>query len=158
MDYFEFKEKVVNVNLEEKFRLPKPPFKGMYITGFEGAFKVNVQAMHDDNKSPAVIKDVQTALKIVQKHFKKLGLKYKEEEVLIGPMDTAKENRLKVGEGGMDFALDIFPGFPGKNPKLPSGKTEDDINLDALVDELGKLKSFANFPRTDFSANYGGDS
>jgi len=114
--------------------------------------------MHDDNKSPAVIKDVQTALKIVQKHFKKLGLKYKEEEVLIGPMDIAKKNGLKPGKGELDFALDIFPGFSGKNPKLPSGKTEDDINLDALVDELGKLKSFANFPRTDFSANYGGDS
>lgn len=142
-------------NLREKFKKPKPPFKDMHITGFEGAFKVNVQAMHDDNRSPAVLKDVKAGLKIVQKHFKKLGLKYKEEEVLIGPMDTAKENRLKVGESGMDFALDIFPGFPGKNPKLPSGKKTGDINLDDMVNELGKLKSFANFPRTDFSANYG---
>ena len=152
-DFFEFKK---SIDLQEKFRLPKPPFKYMHINGFEGAFKVNVQAMHDDNKSPAVIKDVKAGLKIVEKHLKKQGMRYKEEEVLIGPMDTAKKNGLKPGEGEMDFAIDIYPGFPGNNPKLPSGKTEDDINLDDMVAELGKLKSFANFPRTDFSANYGG--
>ena len=63
--------------LREKFKLPKPPFKTMHITGFEGKFKIKQEAMHDDNTSPAVIKDVKTALKIVQKHFKKLGLRYK---------------------------------------------------------------------------------
>jgi len=112
--------------------------------------------MHDDNVSPAVIKDVKAGLKIVEKHLKKQGMRYKEEEVLIGPMDVAKKEKLKPGEGATDFAIDIFPGFSGKNPDLPSGKTEDDINLDEMVTELGKLKSFANFPRTDFSANYGG--
>jgi hypothetical protein len=141
--------------LREKFKLPKPPFKTMHITGFEGKFKIKQEAMHDDNTSPAVIKDVKTALKIVQKHFKKLGLRYKEEEVLIGPMDTAKENRLKVGKGEVDFALDIFPGFPGKNPDVPSKVSAKDINFDAMVMELGKLKSFVNFPRSDWSANYG---
>jgi hypothetical protein len=152
-DYFEFKK---NIDLQEKFRLPKPPFKYMHIVGFEGAFKVNVQSMHDDNVSPAVIKDVKAGLKIVEKHLKKQGMRYREEEVLIGPMDVAKKEKLKPGEGATDFAIDIFPGFSGKNPDLPSGKTEDDINLDEMVAELGKLKSFANFPRTDFSANYGG--
>lgn len=153
MDYFEFKEKVI---LQEKFKLPKPPFKYMHIVGFDGAFKVNVQAFHDDNTSPAVIKDVKAGLKIVEKHLKKQGMRYREEEVLKGPYDISKKNGLKPGEFDMDFAIELYPGFPGKNPKLPSGKTEDDINLDEMVNELGKLKSFANFPRTDFHANYGG--
>jgi len=143
-------------NLSEKMRMPKAPFKGMHLTGFEGKFKLQQQSMHDDNVSPAVIKDVKAGLKIVEKHLKKQGMRYKEEEVLIGPMDVAKKEKLKPGEGATDFAIDIFPGFSGKNPDLPSGKTEDDINLDEMVAELGKLKSFANFPRTDFSANYGG--
>jgi len=143
-------------NLSEKMRMPKAPFKGMHLTGFEGKFKLQQQSMHDDNVSPAVIKDVKAGLKIVEKHLKKQGMRYKEEEVLIGPMDVAKKEKLKPGEGATDFAIDLFPGFSGKNPDLPSGKTEDDINLDEMVTELGKLKSFANFPRTDFSANYGG--
>ena len=150
MDYFQFKEKVI---LQEKFKLPKPPFKYMHIVGFEGAFKVNQQAFHDDNTTPAVLKDVKAGLKIVEKHLKKQGMRYREEEVLIGPMNV---KGFKPGEGDGEFAIDLYPGFPGKNPKLPSGKTEDDINLDEMVNELGKLKSFANFPRTDFSANYGG--
>ena len=150
MDYFQFKEKVI---LQEKFKLPKPPFKYMHIVGFEGAFKVNQQAFHDDNTTPAVLKDVKAGLKIVEKHLKKQGMRYREDEVLIGPMNI---KGFKPGEGEMYFAIDLYPGFPGKNPKLPSGKTEDDINLDEMVNELGKLKSFANFPRTDFSANYGG--
>ena len=143
-------------NLSEKMRMPKAPFKGMHLTGFEGKFKLQQQSMHDDNVSPAVIKDVKAGLKIVEKHLKKQGMRYREEEVLIGPMDVAKKENLKPGKGATDFAIDLFPGFSGKNPDLPSGKTEDDINLDDMVAELGKLKSFANFPRTDFSANYGG--
>jgi len=141
--------------VNEKFKLPKPPFKGMNLTGFSGQFKLKQAAMHDDNRSPAVIKDVKTALKIVEKHFKKLGLKYKEEEVLVGPMSVAKDQKLKVGEGNLDFALDIYPGFPGKNPKLPGGKVKGDIDFSDLVTELGKLKSFANFPGSDWEANYG---
>jgi len=141
-------------NLTEKMRMPKAPFKGMHLTGFSGKFKLNQQSMHDDNTSPAVIKDVKAGLKIVEKHLKKQGMRYKEEEVLIGPMDTAKKNRLKPGKGGSDFELDIFPGFPGKNPDLPRGKVTGDVNLDDMVKELGKLKSFGNF-RNDFSDNWG---
>ena len=141
--------------INEKFKLPRPPFKGMNLTGFSGQFKLKQVAMHDDNRSPAVIKDVKAALKIVEKHFKKLGLKYKEEEVLVGPMSVAKDQKLKVGEGNLDFALDIYPGFPGKNPKLPGGKVKGDIDFSDLVTELGKLKSFANFPGSDWEANYG---
>ena len=151
MDYHQFKKAL---DLQEKFKLPKPPFKYMHIVGFEGAFKVNQQAFHDDNTTPAVLKDVKAGLKIVEKHLKKQGMRYKEEEVLIGPMNI---KGFKPGEGEMYFAIDCYPGASyGKNPKLPSGKTEDDINLDDMVNELGKLKSFANFPRTDFQANYGG--
>ena len=150
--YFQFKE---SLELQEKFKLPKPPFKEMHITGFKGKFKLKQEAMHDDNVSPPVIKDIKAALKIVQKHFKKQGIKYKEDEVLVGPTSVAKEEKFKIGDGGLDFALDIWPGYPGKNPDLPRGKKAGDINLDDMVKELGKLKSFANFPRTDFSQNYG---
>lgn len=141
-------------NITEKMRMPKAPFKGMHLTGFEGKFKLQQQSMHDDNYSPAVIKDVKAALKIVEKHLKKQGMRYKEEEVLIGPMDKAKEHGFKVGKGESEFAIDIFPGFPGKNPDLPRGKVTGDVNLDAMVKELGKLKSFGNF-RNDFSDNWG---
>ena len=139
--------------LREKFKKPKPPFKDMHITGFMAKFKLNQVAMHDDNTSSQVIKDFKAAMKIVDKHLKKLGMKVVP-QIYKGPLPTAKENGIKVGEGALDFEIDLFPGYP-KNVKLPSGKTEDDINLDAMVDELGKLKSFANFPRTDWSANYG---
>ena len=138
--------------LREKFKMPKPPFKTMHITGFSAKFKMNQAAMHDDNTGPQVIKDVKAALKIVQKHFKKLGLRYKEDEVLNGPKNV---KGFKVGEGATDFELDIFPGFPGKNPDVPSDVSAKDINFDAMVTELGKLKSFVNFPRSDWSANYG---
>jgi hypothetical protein len=141
-------------NITEKMRMPKAPFKGMHLTGFEGKFKLQQQSMHDDNYSPAVIKDVKAGLKIVEKHLKKQGMRYKEEEVLIGPMDKAKEHGFKVGKGESEFAIDIFPGFPGKNPDLPRGKVTGDVNLDAMVKELGKLKSFGNF-RNDFSDNWG---
>lgn len=141
-------------NITEKMRMPKAPFKGMHLTGFEGKFKLQQQSMHDDNYSPAVIKDVKAALKIVEKHLKKQGMRYKEEEVLIGPMDKAKEHGFKVGKGESEFAIDLFPGFPGKNPDLPRGKVTGDVNLDAMVKELGKLKSFGNF-RNDFSDNWG---
>ena len=141
-------------NITEKMRMPKAPFKGMHLTGFEGKFKLQQQSMHDDNYSPAVIKDVKAALKIVEKHLKKQGMRYKEEEVVIGPMDKEKEHGFKVGKGESEFAIDIFPGFPGKNPDLPRGKVTGDVNLDAMVKELGKLKSFGNF-RNDFSDNWG---
>ena len=141
-------------NLSEKMRMPKAPFKGMHLTGFEGKFKLQQQSMHDDNVSPAVIKDVKAGLKIVEKHLKKQGMRYKEEEVLIGPMDVAKKEKLKPGEGATDFAIDLFPGFSGKNPDLPRGKVTGDVNLDDMVKELGKLKSFGNF-RNDFSDNWG---
>ena len=72
-----------------------------------------------------------------------------------GPLPVAKENGIKVGEGDIDFAISVYPGFRN-DVKLPKGKTEDDINLDPMVDELSKLKSFVNFPRSDWSANYGG--
>ena len=140
--------------LNERFRLPKPPMPDMVLTGFGGAFKIKQEAMHDDNVSAPVIKDVKAALKIVQKHFRKIGLQFKEEEVLVGPLPTAKENGLKVGGGELDFALDIYPGFPGKNPKLPRDMDEADIDFSDMVTELGKLKSFVNFPRSDWSANY----
>jgi hypothetical protein len=141
-------------NLSEKMRMPKAPFKGMHLTGFEGKFKLQQQSMHDDNVSPAVIKDVKAGLKIVEKHLKKQGMRYKEEEVLIGPMDVAKKENLKPGKGATDFAIDLFPGFSGKNPDLPRGKVTGDVNLDDMVKELGKLKSFGNF-RNDFSDNWG---
>lgn len=141
-------------NLTEKMRMPKAPFKGMHLTGFAGKFKLNQQSMHDDNTSPAVIKDVKAGLKIVEKHLKKQGLRYKEEDVLIGPKDKAKEHGFKVGDFDSEFAIDIFPGFPGKNPDLPRGKVEGDVNLDDMVKDLGKLKSFGNF-RNDFSDNWG---
>jgi len=141
-------------NLSEKMRMPKAPFKGMHLTGFSHKFKVNQKSMHDDNVSPAVIKDVKAGLKIVEKHLKKQGMRYKEEEVLIGPMDVAKKENLKPGKGATDFAIDLFPGFSGKNPDLPRGKVTGDVNLDDMVKELGKLKSFGNF-KNDFSDNWG---
>ena len=142
-------------NITESMRLPKAPFKGMHLTGFSGKFKLNQQSMHDDNKTPAVIKDIKTALKIVEKHLKKQGMRFKEEEVLVGPKNHAKEHGFKVGDFDSEFAIDIFPGFPGKNPDLPKGKSADDVNLDDMVKDLGKLKSFGNF-KNDFSDNWGG--
>jgi len=68
--------------------------------------------------------------------------------------DKAKEHGFKVGDFDSEFAIDIFPGFPGKNPDLPRGKVEGDVNLDDMVKDLGKLKSFGNF-RNDFSDNWG---
>ena len=152
MDYFEFKEKVIN--LEEKFRLPNPPFKYMHVNGFSAKFKLNQVAMHDDNRSPQVIKDFKAAMKIVDKHLRKQGMK-SVPGIFKGPLPVAKENGIKVGEGAMDFEIDLYPGFRG-HPDLPRGKTDDDINLDDMVIELGKLKSFVNFPRSDWSVNWGG--
>jgi hypothetical protein len=146
--FFELRE------LNEKFRLPNPPFKYMHINGFSAKFKMNVQAMHDDNTSPQVIKDFKAGMKIVDKHLKKQGMK-SVPKIFKGPLPAAKANGIKVGEGAMDFEIDLFPGFRG-HPDLPRGKTDDDINLDDMVKELGKLKSFVNFPRSDWSANYGG--
>ena len=151
MDYFEFKEKVI---LQEKFRLPNPPFKYMHVNGFSAKFKLNQVAMHDDNRSPQVIKDFKAAMKIVDKHLRKQGMK-SVPGIFKGPLPVAKENGIKVGEGAMDFEIDLYPGFRG-HPDLPRGKTDDDINLDDMVIELGKLKSFVNFPRSDWSVNWGG--
>jgi len=140
--------------IDEKFT-HKPPFRDAPLTGFRAQFKIKQEAMHADNVSAPVIKDIKAALKIVEKHFKKLGMRFKEEEVLVGPMDVAKSERLKVGGGNLDFALDIYPGFSGKNPQLPRGVEPKEIDFSDMVNELGKLKSFANFPRTDWEANYG---
>ena len=152
MDYFEFKEKVIN--LEEKFRLPNPPFKYMHVNGFSAKFKLNQVAMHDDNRSPQVIKDFKAAMKIVDKHLRKQSMK-SVPGIFKGPLPVAKENGIKVGQGASDFEIDLYPGFRG-HPDLPRGKTDDDINLDDMVIELGKLKSFVNFPRSDWSVNWGG--
>lgn len=140
--------------LTEKMRVPKPPIKGMNIVGFKGKLKLNQESGHEDNHSDAVIKDFKTAVKIVDKHLKKLGMK-SVPEIFVGPKDVAQENRVKVGAFDMDFAINLYPGFKD-GPKLPSGKSEDDINLDDMVNELARLKSFCNFPRSDWSANYGG--
>ena len=140
--------------LTEKMRVPKPPIKGMNIVGFKGKLKLNQESGHEDNHSDAVIKDFKTAVKIVDKHLKKLGMK-SVPEIFVGPKDIAQENRVKVGAFDMDFAINLYPGFKD-GPKLPSGKSEDDINLDDMVNELARLKSFCNFPRSDWSANYGG--
>ena len=140
--------------LTEKMRVPKPPIKGMNIVGFKGKLKLNQESGHEDNHSNAVIKDFKTAVKIVDKHLKKLGMK-SVPEIFVGPKDIAQENRVKVGAFDMDFAINLYPGFKD-GPKLPSGKSEDDINLDDMVNELARLKSFCNFPRSDWSANYGG--
>lgn len=150
-DFFKLRE---SFRLEEKFKLPKPPFKYMHINGFQAKFKLKQEAMHDDNTGPQVIKDFKAAMKIVDKHLKKLGMKAVP-QIYKGPLPTAKENGIKVGGGALDFEIYLFPGYQG-NVKLPRGATDDDINLDDMVVELGKLKSFANFPRSDWSANYGG--
>ena len=147
--YFELRE---GLELNEKFSLPKPPFKDMHIVGFSGKLKQTQQAGTDENVGPAVLKDVKAALKIVAKHLKTQGMRYKEDEVLVGPMNV---KGFKPGEGDSDFSIDIYPGFPGKNPDLPKGKKTGDINLNDMVKDLGKLKSFVNFPRSDFQANYG---
>lgn len=149
--YFQFKREQ---QLNEKFKLPKPPFKYMHVNGFSAKFKLNQVAAHDDNTSPQVIKDFKAAMKIVDKHLRKQGMKAVP-KVYKGPLPTAKAEGIKVGEGAMDFEINLFPGFSG-NVKLPRNATDDDINLDDMVKELGRLKSFANFPRSDWSANYGG--
>ncbi len=83
-------------NITESMRLPKAPLKGMHLTGFSGKFKLNQQSSHEDNYSPGVIKDVKTGLKIVEKHLKKQGMRFKEEEVLVGPKNHAKEHGFKL--------------------------------------------------------------
>jgi hypothetical protein len=144
----------IRSELTEKMRVPKPPLKGMNIVGFKGKLKLDQQSGHEDNHSDAVIKDFKTAVKIVDKHLKKLGMK-SVPEIFVGPKDVAKEKGVKVGAFDSDFAINLYPGFKN-GPKLPSGKSEDDINLDDMVDELARLKSFGNFPSSDWSANYGG--
>jgi hypothetical protein len=144
----------IRSELTEKMRVPKPPLKGMNIVGFKGKLKLVQQSGHEDNHSDAVIKDFKTAVKIVDKHLKKLGMK-SVPEIFVGPKDVAKEKGIRVGAFDMDFAINLYPGFKN-GPKLPSGKSEDDINLDDMVDELARLKSFGNFPSSDWSANYGG--
>ena len=96
-------------------------------------------------------KDVEL-LKMIKFHLKTQGMRYKEDEVLVGPMNV---KGFKPCKGDSDFSIDIYPGFSGKNPALPSGKKEGDINLNDMVKELGKLKSFVNFPRSDWEVNYG---
>ena len=78
-------------SVDESMSLPKAPLKGMHLTGFSGKFKLNQTSGHEDNYSPEVLKDVKTGLKIVEKHLKKQGMRFKEEEVLVGPKNHAKE-------------------------------------------------------------------
>ena len=89
--YFELRE-----SLEEKFSFPKPPFKDMHIVGFSGKLKQTQQSGTDENVGPAVLKDVKAALKIVAKHLKTQGMRYKEDEVLVGPMNV---KGFKPGKG-----------------------------------------------------------
>jgi len=146
-----FKEMKQYIQVHERFKA-KPPMSGMHLTGFEGKLKLNQQSGHEDNHSDAVIKDFKAAVKIVDKHLKKLGMK-SVPEVFVGPKDVAKEKGVKVGAFASDFAISVYPGFRD-GPKLPSGKKDSEINLDPMVAELGKLKSFVNFPRSDWSDNW----
>ena len=125
---------------------------GMHLTGFEGKLKLAQQSGHEDNHSDAVIKDFKAAVKIVDNHLKKLGMK-SVPAVFVGPKDVAKEKGVKVGAFSSDFAISVYPGFRD-GPKLPSGKKASEINLDPMVAELGKLKSFVKFPKSDWSDNW----
>jgi len=150
-NYIDKNYKSVDESITERFKA-KPPMAGMHLTGFEGKLKLNQQSGHEDNHSDAVIKDFKAAVKIVDKHLKKLGMK-SVPEVFVGPKDVAKEKGVKVGAFASDFAISVYPGFRD-GPKLPSGKKDSEINLDPMVAELGKLKSFVNFPRSDWSDNW----
>jgi hypothetical protein len=150
-NYIDKNYKSVDESITERFKA-KPPMAGMHLTGFEGKLKLNQQSGHEDNHSDAVIKDFKAAVKIVDKHLKKLGMK-SVPEVFVGPKDVAKEKGVKVGAFASDFAISVYPGFRD-GPKLPSGKRDSEINLDPMVAELGKLKSFVNFPRSDWSDNW----
>lgn len=150
-NYIDKNYKSVDESITERFKA-KPPMAGMHLTGFEGKLKLAQESGHEDNRSDAVIKDFKAAVKIVDNHLKKLGMK-SVPEVFVGPKDVAKEKGVKVGAFASDFAISVWPGFRD-GPKLPSGKKASEINLDPMVAELGKLKSFVNFPRSDWSDNW----
>jgi len=150
-NYIDKNYKSVDESITERFKA-KPPMAGMHLTGFEGKLKLAQQSGHEDNHSDAVIKDFKAAVKIVDNHLKKLGMK-SVPAVFVGPKDVAKEKGVKVGAFSSDFAISVYPGFRD-GPKLPSGKKASEINLDPMVAELGKLKSFVKFPKSDWSDNW----
>ena len=125
-NYIDKNYKSVDESITERFKA-KPPMAGMHLTGFEGKLKLNQQSGHEDNHSDAVIKDFKAAVKIVDKHLKKLGMK-SVPEVFVGPKDVAKEKGVKVGAFASDFAISVYPGFRD-GPKLPSGKKDSEINF-----------------------------
>ena len=79
-----FKEMKQYIQVHERFKA-KPPMAGMHLTGFEGKLKLNQQSGHEDNHSDAVIKDFKAAVKIVDKHLKKLGYVAKKGEFKMSP-------------------------------------------------------------------------
>ena len=148
MNFFQLRE---SLKLNETFKLPKPPLPGMVLSGFEATFKMNQQAYHDDNYGKQVIDDYKKAIKIVDKHLKKIGMK-PVPAIFMGPKPIAKENGIKVGKQAGEFTLSIFPGFTGNVDN--KGKEKGDYDLSDMVKELGKLKSFCNFPRSDWQDNW----
>ena len=148
MNFFQLRE---SLDLNETFKLPNPPMKGMVLSGFKAKFKINQQAYHDDNYGKQVVDDYKKAIKIVDKHLKKLGMK-PVPAIFVGPKDTAKENGIKVGGFAGEFTLEIFPGFSGNIDT--KGKEKGDFDLSDMVKELGKLKSFVNFPKSDWQDNW----
>ena len=53
----------------------------------------------------------------------------------------------------MNFAIDLYLDFPN-NVQLPKGSQLGEFDLGPLVSQLGKLKSFANYPQSDYDANW----
>lgn len=148
MNFFQLRE---SLDINETFKLPNPPMKGMVLSGFEAKFKMNQQAYHDDNYGKQVIDDYKKAIKIVDKHLKKLGMK-SVPAIFLGPKPIAKENGINVGGQAGEFTLSIFPGFTGNVDN--KGKEKGDFDLSDMVKELGKLKSFCNYPRSDWQDNW----
>jgi hypothetical protein len=138
--------------INEKFKLPKPPFKDMVLVGFSGKFKMAQSATDEANYGKQVVDDFKKAQKITDTYLKKLKLK-PVPKIYVGPKDTASKNKIKVGDFDMNFAIDLFLDFPN-NVQLPKGSQLGEFDLGPLVAQLGKLKSFANYPQSDFSANW----
>ena len=147
-NFFKLRE---SLQFNETFKLPNPPMKGMTLSGFEAKFKMNQQAYHDDNYGKQVIDDYKKAIKIVDKHLKKLGMK-SVPAIFLGPKPIAKENGIKVGGQAGEFTLSIFPSFTGNVDN--KGKEKGDFDLSDMVKELGKLKSFCNYPGSDWQDNW----
>ena len=91
--------------INEKFKLPKPPFKDMVLVGFSGKFKMAQSATDDDNYGKQVVDDFKKAQKMTDTYLKKLKLK-PVPKIYIGPKDTASKNKIKIGDSDMNFAID----------------------------------------------------